>query len=128
MNGKPWEKMSARARNILRKEGLCDIEKLAAKSIIELEGVRNCGKTVIEELRGVLEFYGHTFADERPLEEPTPPPKPACETCLFFQLCDGRYGVCRRFPPSNVIGNSHEFPIIRQDDWCGEYQPKGASN
>jgi hypothetical protein len=38
--------------------------------------------------------------------------KPACGKCIYSEQNE-----CKRFPPSNA----HKWPIIQEDDWCGEF-------
>ena len=59
-----------------------------------------------------------------------------CSECNFFQpvttpVClprSQRFGECRRHPPKNVGAPLHRenqthavFPIVSEDDWCGEF-------
>ncbi|MCA9214267.1 MAG: hypothetical protein KDB27_14445 [Planctomycetales bacterium] len=59
-----------------------------------------------------------------------------CSECNFFQpvtapVClprSQRFGECRRHPPKNVGTPLHRenqthavFPIVSEDDWCGEF-------
>lgn len=59
-----------------------------------------------------------------------------CSECNFFQPVAGltcvplnqRFGECRRHPPKNVGTPLHRkdqtramFPVVREDDWCGEF-------
>lgn len=37
----------------------------------------------------------------------------SCKKCKFFVDQE-----CRRFPP---IDNHSSFPIVNEDEWCGEY-------
>ncbi|SDH25501.1 hypothetical protein SAMN05428952_100914 [Nitrosomonas sp. Nm132] len=46
----------------------------------------------------------------------------ACKNCVFSDKT--RFSVkghtlCRRFPPG---GDTNTFPIIHEDDWCGEFK------
>ena len=47
-----------------------------------------------------------------------------CKACLFFgNNLEGRKGYCKRYPPQPVgEGNISKYPIVYQDDWCGEYR------
>ena len=61
-----------------------------------------------------------------------------CETCRYWlgpaehRTTDdgavvGNSGRCRRYPPTLVIqGESigYPFPVVRDDDWCGEWRGK----
>jgi len=56
-----------------------------------------------------------------------------CSECKFFvpDLPAGDVGDCRRYPPGayiegdfEVTWTKYEFPDVRSDDWCGEFQPK----
>lgn len=45
-----------------------------------------------------------------------------CKNCMFSDKT--RFSVkghtlCRRFPPG---GDTNTFPIIHEDDWCGEFR------
>jgi len=45
-----------------------------------------------------------------------------CETCRFFVPTEMVvYGDCHRYPPDD-----NGWPVVRKDDFCGEYQPKDA--
>ncbi len=59
-----------------------------------------------------------------------------CSECNFYQpvtapVClprSQRFGECRRHPPKNVGTPLHRenqthavFPIVSEDDWCGEF-------
>jgi len=56
-----------------------------------------------------------------------------CRDCYFVKRVDegSGYGAyhdyrCHRFPPTAPIGKtrgfvSHEFPMVQEDDWCGEF-------
>lgn len=61
-------------------------------------------------------------------------PKPACETCRFWDRYEDEWvskgglpeGDCHRYPPhpwDDVIA-SRQWVLTEIDDWCGEYQPK----
>ena len=69
---------------------------------------------------------------------------PKCETCRFFSdseeeprlSADDRsvnFGICRRRPPVPNHGYDGDdalgsFPIVVDEDWCGEWETKrGAS-
>lgn len=59
----------------------------------------------------------------------------SCMNCRFYlrytySTKDGEFetenGECRRYPPviqesSEIIRNKSVFPIVRQDQWCGEF-------
>lgn len=32
------------------------------------------------------------------------------------------YGVCRRFPPHRIDSEISGFPIVDEENWCGEFQ------
>ena len=64
-----------------------------------------------------------------------------CARCRFY-LPDKKVaeqGRCRRFPPSGFRGISSEspgevyswggdeFPRLREDEWCGEFQPRAEA-
>ena len=52
-----------------------------------------------------------------------------CDNCQFYVEIRGK-GECRRFPPQ-VCANPHSevydshtfnFPQVKKDDWCGEFE------
>ncbi len=47
-----------------------------------------------------------------PVEEKTPPFKPACSSCKFYEAKQ-----CRRYPRQQ-----NDYYPIQPHDWCGEYQ------
>ena len=56
-----------------------------------------------------------------------------CAECRFFDkmgMTHCNWGVCRRNAPSgSFVGTNLEqmkvlWPIVRENDWCGDYQPK----
>jgi len=48
-----------------------------------------------------------------------------CEACRFFHKRQGRWSVCRRFPPTpGAKGAKDGFPVVSADDWCGEFDDK----
>ena len=73
----------------------------------------------------------------KPVETPTPPPKPVakiirplsmesganCGNCAFFDQAGAGSrsirGICRRRPVSSAMGT---FPVVHLVDWCGEYE------
>ncbi len=50
----------------------------------------------------------------------------SCDGCRFFaderSLADG-LGLCRRYPPMDAPPGEYRHPLVRDDDWCGEYEP-----
>lgn len=47
-----------------------------------------------------------------------------CENCIYFSnlsaMCDG---LCRRYPPIPAKdGFGRVYPLMKQKDWCGEYE------
>jgi len=65
-----------------------------------------------------------------------------CETCAFFVSAKDNKGFCHRLPPTSYpmmnqpsrvigmpnvpnIGQISMFPIIGEDDFCGEWQNDG---
>ena len=52
-----------------------------------------------------------------------------CKTCVFSAK-NGKHLMCRRFPPQfytysvncEEIDSTALFPVVGEDDWCGEYQ------
>lgn len=58
----------------------------------------------------------------------TPNLTPHCSTCRHFTIQHGAYGECRRMPPTARIDprafnfeSRAWWPIVRNDEWCGEY-------
>ena len=55
-----------------------------------------------------------------------------CMNCSYgLEVSDLLY-ECRRYAPRMIHGvgtvkSQEMFPIVRLDDWCGEYQPKEES-
>jgi|GEM_PF-5817491 len=52
---------------------------------------------------------------------------PKCETCAYFSEAklDGELveATCRRYPPVPIFGGrSSAFPVVLEDDSCGEHQ------
>ena len=50
-----------------------------------------------------------------------------CINCEYYQPL-GNAGHCHRFPPNqDGKGTStiDEFPMVKEDDWCGEHKKKG---
>ena len=61
-----FSELSARARNILYFYGIDTVEQLAAKEERELRKFRNCGRTVINELRAFLQKRGLDLVNNTP--------------------------------------------------------------
>lgn len=49
---------------------------------------------------------------------------PTCKTCVF--RVEGALR-CRRFPPVAAVGAPALWPSTRDEDWCGEYELRPAS-
>jgi hypothetical protein len=56
--------------------------------------------------------------------------KARCDACGYFTLVTGVEGTCRRAAPrpgpaadAAAVG----WPVVRVDDWCGEYYPSAAA-
>ncbi len=58
-----------------------------------------------------------------------------CDRCVFSGGLAGGAGQCRRYPPRFCPGPDDrgvadiiegEWPIVRKDDWCGEFEVSGA--
>jgi hypothetical protein len=51
---------------------------------------------------------------------------PQCRTCAFYQAEQAdEAGYCRRYPPQFVTDDETigwSFPVVVQDDWCGEFK------
>jgi len=56
-----------------------------------------------------------------------------CGNCKFYREEDYEdddvsygtsYGNCRRFPPKRIDATVSGFPMVVQDEWCGEFQKK----
>lgn len=57
--------------------------------------------------------------------------KKICRECKFWYATKimPDQGECRRFPPQRqeaVDYEFNEFPTIKGNSWCGEYQPKAT--
>ena len=62
-----------------------------------------------------------------------------CENCVFWLSLEGKrnfsdgYGECRRYAPKSLLlapggrDNLVVWPFTRDDEWCGELQPKPGS-
>lgn len=53
-----------------------------------------------------------------------------CKNCRFFapimyEFDDTElpsdFGECRRFPPKPVPAEEQGFPVVEEDNWCGEF-------
>lgn len=58
-------------------------------------------------------------------------PRLRCQTCLFWKRLStqGIYGHCHRYPPSMLAlelqperEDIPAFPIVHEDEWCGEWK------
>ena len=48
-----------------------------------------------------------------------------CKKCKFF----GPFAQCRRYPPSvDFKTDNDQFPIVKEDWWCGEFKYKEPVN
>ena len=60
--------------------------------------------------------------------EPTPTPVQNCGNCIYrFQTTVEQYNMnpqleCRRYAPRPATEGIQHWPIIRIEDWCGEYK------
>lgn len=43
-----------------------------------------------------------------------------CKVCLYFDSKDYGRGYCRRRSPQDTGGVKHVWPVVRDDEWCGE--------
>ncbi len=59
-----------------------------------------------------------------------------CQSCRFYCVEQNREGagLCRRRPPvvptrmgDRFSNDSAIFPVVFDDDWCGEFEPRTAS-
>ena len=61
------------------------------------------------------------------------PPIARCGDCWFFDNVNDEYGYCRRWVPDvvdhgdrvfvgGVAGVRGVWPIVEDDEWCGEYR------
>lgn len=62
------------------------------------------------------------------MKKPAADPE-TCASCRFFLLSEPKdeAGYCRRFPPTLIVVNdepSTAFPVVRHDEWCGEFKRK----
>lgn len=67
--------------------------------------------------------------------------KPECKDCRFWceqedPDADTSVGECRRYPPTIPWREAsdqvcpydpNEFPLIHEDDWCGEFKPRDVA-
>ena len=50
--------------------------------------------------------------------------KESCKSCKFSAV-ENVLLRCRRYPPVYFLENKFAvFPLVRDDEWCGEYLPK----
>lgn len=57
---------------------------------------------------------------------------PRCSDCKFSKLLPnkGRNGdghevivhLCRRYPPQVMVNGQSTYPVVGDDEWCGEFQ------
>lgn len=56
-----------------------------------------------------------------------------CQTCVHWHRGDDHHGACRRNPPTVLPTNDNVadeiwyvgvWPMTREIDWCGEYDPE----
>lgn len=56
---------------------------------------------------------------------------PRCKDCKFpLPIGMGKNGkgeevpvnLCRRFPPQLAVNGSSTYPVVSDDEWCGEFQ------
>lgn len=48
----------------------------------------------------------------------------SCRDCQFWDKLEIKgelMGICRRYPPVSDPGHIPKQPIVRSDDWCGEW-------
>ncbi len=47
-----------------------------------------------------------------------------CRTCKFFEKhkTDDETGDCRRYPPTPLPVDDHEWAVVSVEDWCGEHR------
>jgi hypothetical protein len=45
-----------------------------------------------------------------------------CENCKHYHSTNPNEGACRRFPPQAAAPNYFQFPGVRADMNCGEFQ------
>lgn len=60
--------------------------------------------------------------------------KESCETCRYYASQAAREGLCRRFPPGQIVSLDRDelggfnvisdFLAVGAHQWCGEYQEK----
>lgn len=56
-----------------------------------------------------------------------------CCNCKFYETdeyeADGviyplTHGICKRFPPKRIDDTTSGFPLVEDNDWCGEHNKK----
>jgi hypothetical protein len=47
-----------------------------------------------------------------------------CETCKHYRPVNETEGACRRFPPQVSAPNYSQFPSVKPDWDCGEFELK----
>lgn len=51
-----------------------------------------------------------------------PAPPPSCAQCQFYRIsANGQNGDCLRFPPTLNPNSGWQYPVVQNDDYCGEY-------
>lgn len=56
-----------------------------------------------------------------------------CKKCRYFDQLKVRLdrGYCHRFPPApdgKNFNTKDNFPVMSENDWCGEFEKKVAKN
>ena len=135
--------LSVRAQRVLMNMGLRTLGDVVKKSRGDLTSARHCGLATLQEIEGWLRSCGVNFLDvwDTPYECLLGPPKPekfdeaeTCENCQFIRDIDKddpdyQQGFCHRRPPQVFDSSPNSiqewcFPLMRTDDWCGEWKAK----
>lgn len=57
--------------------------------------------------------------------------KRKCADCYWFEECEELLpvaaGRCRLLPPQIKFGERGIWPVVKNEDWCGEFEPKAHS-
>lgn len=48
----------------------------------------------------------------------------SCKSCKFWNRSSSYQGECHRFPPTPTAGRGALWPVMLEEDWCGEYKDK----
>lgn len=53
-----------------------------------------------------------------------------CENCDYYDPNVKTIGIgrCRRYARKPAKNNIFDWPLVAEEDWCGEFAPKGTYN